>query len=148
MLGIIDLHMLTLGLHEVGVPLNKQALGTGIKSYGWRVFAEVVSRSNGHLIKSIGELKEGSNGITLGSVWGAIHVFKFCTIRPDGHLEALQSPVLLGQVRLVYSISDQGVWDHAPDFVPVGKTSNRGMASERAARIAVTERQNQKGVYR
>jgi predicted transglutaminase-like cysteine proteinase len=63
-------------------------------------------------------------------------------------INGLQSPALLNKVRLVYSISDQGVWDHAPDFVPVGRDVDRRMASERAARIAATERQSDEGVLK
>ncbi len=63
-------------------------------------------------------------------------------------IKGLQSPSLLGNVRLVYSISEQGVWDHAPDFVPVGRKAGQRMASERAARIAATEGPHHKGVYR
>jgi predicted transglutaminase-like cysteine proteinase len=75
-------------------------------------------------------------------------------VRVDGgvlmldSVKGLQSPSLLRNVRLVYSISEQGVWDHAPDFVPVGKNAESRMASERAARIAATEGPHHKGVYR
>jgi predicted transglutaminase-like cysteine proteinase len=53
-------------------------------------------------------------------------------------IKGLQSPALLGGVRLVYSISESGVWDHAPQFVPRGLGGQR-MASQRAARLAAIE---------
>jgi predicted transglutaminase-like cysteine proteinase len=63
-------------------------------------------------------------------------------------VKGLQSPALLSSVRLVYSISEHGVWDHAPDFVPVGREAERRLASERAARLAATERRTNQGVLR
>jgi predicted transglutaminase-like cysteine proteinase len=63
-------------------------------------------------------------------------------------VKGIQSAALFGGVRLVYSISDQGVWDHAPDFVPVGKFAGTRTVPERAARFAATERQNNKGALR
>jgi predicted transglutaminase-like cysteine proteinase len=63
-------------------------------------------------------------------------------------VKGLQSPAMLRSVRLVYSISDQGIWDHAPDFVPVGRDTDRRMASERAARIAASESPSDKGVIK
>jgi predicted transglutaminase-like cysteine proteinase len=60
-------------------------------------------------------------------------------------IKGLQSPSLLGSVRLVYSISESGVWDHAPQFVPHGFAGQRRMASQRAARLAALEQPPTKG---
>jgi len=54
-------------------------------------------------------------------------------------IKGLQRPVDYRHARIVYSISDQGVWDHAPDYVPRGGDGT-DMASERAARIAANHR--------
>lgn len=43
--------------------------------------------------------------------------------------------------RAVYSISELGVWDHAPDFVPV----SGDVIPERAARLAALEHSDRKG---
>ncbi|MBL8630843.1 MAG: transglutaminase-like cysteine peptidase [Rhodospirillaceae bacterium] len=59
----------------------------------------------------------------------------------------LQRPVAYRHARIVYSISDQGVWDHAPDYVPIVTAEDQRMASERAARHAANDRQN-KGVVK
>jgi len=63
-------------------------------------------------------------------------------------IEGLQRPSAYRHARVVYSISDQGVWDHAPDYVPATTLDDRRMASERAARHAAIERQQHKGVLR
>lgn len=62
-------------------------------------------------------------------------------------VNGLQRPVDFRHARIVYSISDQGVWDHAPDYVPRGGDGT-DMASERAARIAASQRLHHKGVLR
>ncbi len=59
----------------------------------------------------------------------------------------LQRPVSYAHARVVYSISDQGVWDHAPDYVPSVRAEEWRMASERAARHAANDRQH-KGVVK
>jgi predicted transglutaminase-like cysteine proteinase len=59
----------------------------------------------------------------------------------------LQRPVSYAHARVVYSISDQGVWDHAPDYVPAVRAEEWRMASERAARHAANDRQH-KGVVK
>lgn len=61
-------------------------------------------------------------------------------------IKGLQSPALFGGVRLVYSISEHGVWDHAPDFVPAAKGADQRMASGRAARIAAHQGPTNTGV--
>jgi|GEM_PF-5415211 len=63
-------------------------------------------------------------------------------------IKGLQSPSRFTHMRLVYSISDQGVWDHAPDFVPVGKDHDRRTAPERAARIAASKQHSNEGVLK
>jgi predicted transglutaminase-like cysteine proteinase len=63
-------------------------------------------------------------------------------------INGLQRPTAYSYARIVYSISDNGVWDHAPNYVPVGAQANQRMVSERAARIAATEGQHNKGALR
>jgi predicted transglutaminase-like cysteine proteinase len=60
-------------------------------------------------------------------------------------IKGLQSPALLGSVRLVYSISESGVWDHAPQFVPRDLGGQQRMVSKRAARLAALEQPPTKG---
>lgn len=75
-------------------------------------------------------------------------------VRDDQHvlildsIMGLQRPSAYRHARIVYSISDQGVWDHAPDYVPSAKADEQRMASKRAARHAANERQQHKGVLR
>ena len=63
-------------------------------------------------------------------------------------INGLQRPSAYSYARFVYSISDQGVWDYAPNYVPAGKKADQRMVPERAARIAATEGQHNKGVLR
>jgi predicted transglutaminase-like cysteine proteinase len=52
----------------------------------------------------------------------------------------LQRASAYPHARVVYSISEQGVWDHAPDYVPTNRVDDRTVAgddvSKRAARLA------------
>ncbi|MBL8643428.1 MAG: transglutaminase-like cysteine peptidase [Rhodospirillaceae bacterium] len=60
----------------------------------------------------------------------------------------LQRPASYRHARIVYSISDQGVWDHAPDYVPAVRAQDWRMVPERAARHAANNRQDHKGVLK
>lgn len=60
----------------------------------------------------------------------------------------LQRPNAYRHARVVYSISDQGVWDHAPDYVPALTLQDQRMALKRAARHAANDRQTHKGVLK
>jgi predicted transglutaminase-like cysteine proteinase len=54
--------------------------------------------------------------------------------------------------RIVYSVSELGVWDHAPDYTPPDRNVDPAVAGadvpERAARIAATGQQPNKGVLK
>jgi predicted transglutaminase-like cysteine proteinase len=54
--------------------------------------------------------------------------------------------------RVVYSVSELGVWDHAPDYVPPDRAAMRpsteAVIPERAARLAATGHQPNKGVHK
>lgn len=63
-------------------------------------------------------------------------------------IKGLQRTADYRHARIVYSVSDQGVWDHAPDYVPLGGDEKTRMASERAARIAANERLQHQGVLK
>ncbi len=56
-------------------------------------------------------------------------------------IKGVQGPRRFRAARAVYSISELGVWDHAPDFVPVAND----VVPERAARLAALEHSDRKG---
>lgn len=63
-------------------------------------------------------------------------------VRVLDSIEAVEKPRRFRASRAVYSISELGIWDHAPDYIPLGA----GTVPERAARLAALEKAETKGI--